>query len=595
MSNRTKGLLILAVIFFIGGLSAAQLSTTSPSALTGAVTSAGKPVEGVAVSARADGKTFTTSVFTDSNGVYAFPGLEDGRHAIWAQAVGFEAMKAEQVVSGGKKAQQNFALKTLQDFSKQLSGDEFVASLPGDSPQDLRMKAIFTNNCTGCHQASFLLQNRFDARGWAAIVNFMARTDPFASVRDPEGPGSPMIQAYKEELVGYLTQVRGPNSAPLKIKLVPRPTGDAARVVITEFDVPPGQQPDYIQKHNGSIWSDGTPSSHAAHAPHDAVVDRQGIVWFTDQINPERTLGRLDPKTGKTTGYKLAGSEGISCHSHGLVLDASGNIFLNCQDNGTFAKFDPRTEQFTKFPRPDTLPDVGGTLVVDSKGFIWAQTNEGAIKLDAKTGNYTGYKQPTPGGTYGITVDKEDKVWFTQPGLNQVVVVDTAGKMSEVRMPPLPGDLSNDKDRQLASTLRSGANSGTPSIKVPRRLAADPNGDYVWVAEYSVDLLARIDIHTKEVKEYPMPHRYSQPYSVVVDKDHMVWIALMNTDRIAKFNPFTEQFTEYTLPTRGTEARFIAVDNSTDPPSVWLPYFRTNKLARIQPLSTTNKIAKTER
>lgn len=113
-------------------------------------------------------------------------------------------------------------------------------------------------------------------------------------------------------------------------------------------------------------------------------------------------------------------------------------------------------------------------------------------------------------------------------------------------------------------------------------MAGDPNGDYVWVAEYTADLLARIDIHTREVKEYPLPHRYSQPYSVAVDKNHMVWIALMNTDRIAKFNPFTEQFTEYTLPTRGTEARHISVDNTTDPPSVWIPYYRTNKLARVQ-------------
>ena len=75
------------------------------------------------------------------------------------------------------------------------------------------------------------------------------------------------------------------------------------------------------------------------------------------------------------------------------------------------------------------------------------------------------------------------------------------------------------------------------------------------------DQLARIDINTKEVKEYPLPHRYTQPYSVVVDKNHMVWIAVMTTDRVARLDPTTERYTEYTLPTRGTEARFISVDN----------------------------------
>jgi hypothetical protein len=41
-------------------------------------------------------------------------------------------------------------------------------------------------------------------------------------------------------------------------------------------------------------------------------------------------------------------------------------------------------------------------------------------------------------------------------------------------------------------------------------------------------------------------------------------------------------FTEYPLPTRGTEIRHVQVDNRTDPPTVWAPYNRTNKVVRIQ-------------
>ena len=49
-----------------------------------------------------------------------------------------------------------------------------------------------------------------------------------------------------------------------------------------------------------------------------------------------------------------------------------------------------------------------------------------------------------------------------------------------------------------------------------------------------------------------------------------------------KFNPDTEKFTQYQLPTRGSETRYIQVDNSTTPPTVWIPYDRVNKIARIQ-------------
>jgi streptogramin lyase len=62
----------------------------------------------------------------------------------------------------------------------------------------------------------------------------------------------------------------------------------------------------------------------------------------------------------------------------------------------------------------------------------------------------------------------------------------------------------------------------------------------------------------------------------------MVWTTSITSDRIVKFDPATERFTEYDLPTRGTESRHIYADNQTDPPTIWIPYDRTNKIARIQ-------------
>lgn len=113
-------------------------------------------------------------------------------------------------------------------------------------------------------------------------------------------------------------------------------------------------------------------------------------------------------------------------------------------------------------------------------------------------------------------------------------------------------------------------------------MGADRNGDTVWIGEFYAGRLLKIDIHTKKLTEYPLPNQNSHPYSAVVDENHMVWINLQNSDRIAKFNPFTEQFTEYPLPSLATDLRFIDVDNSTDVPTVWLPYFRVNKIAKME-------------
>ncbi|MGD0963195.1 MAG: carboxypeptidase regulatory-like domain-containing protein [Candidatus Acidiferrales bacterium] len=584
----------LAIALLFAGLSA-QAAT-----LTGAVHSAdGKTMEGVAVSARASDQTITTTVYTQQDGRYSFPALADGQYAIWAQAEGFDAGKSEQALSGSKNVQQNFALKPLQDFTSQLMGDEILAALPGSTPADLRMKAVFANNCTGCHQANFPLQNRFDEKGWTTILEFMSRTNPFAAIADPNNFYSPLVQSYKEELASYLARVRGPASAPLEIKLAPRPTGAGTQVVITEFDLPQGSDPSRVLNHNGTIWSEGEPSAHQFRAAHDAVADHDGVVWFTDLTSPDRTIGKMDPATGKVTGYKLADAQGDSVQSHGMGVDKDGNVWFTNGHEGTFTKFNPKTEQFTRYPRPDSMKQrVGGTVGIDVQGVLWSETSTGVINLDPATGKYTAFDDPVlpteskaGTSTYGVTVDREGHAWFDESGIDRVVEVFPTGEIEAVALPPLNPNYGNDRDRELTRTILMGANNTTPIQRGPRRLSADPHSDYVWVGEYMSDQLARIDIKTRQVKEYPLP-QFSRPYATAVDKNHMVWVSLMNTDRVAKFDPTTEQFTEYLLPTRGSEARFISVDNNTNPPSVWIPCYRNNKLARIQLRPATGVSAK---
>ena len=78
--------LALAAIGLSVSLPASVPSSPAPSnELTGTVKgSDGKPMEGVAVTARAQGASFTTSVWTNQNGAYAFPALDAGTYHVWA-------------------------------------------------------------------------------------------------------------------------------------------------------------------------------------------------------------------------------------------------------------------------------------------------------------------------------------------------------------------------------------------------------------------------------------------------------------------------------------------------------------------------------
>jgi hypothetical protein len=195
----------------------------TPSVLAGTVKSKdGKPMEGVGVSARNDTQTFTMTVYTQQNGAYSFPQLDSGHYKIWAQAVGFDADVKETSLVSGQSSQVALTLTPIEHYEKQLSGVEWVASLP-EKPGDERMKVLIATNCTGCHTASFPLQNKFDVAGWRRILDLMAKISSEGYIREGAKTDE-VITAYEDELAEYLARVRGPDSK-LDLKPLPRPTG----------------------------------------------------------------------------------------------------------------------------------------------------------------------------------------------------------------------------------------------------------------------------------------------------------------------------------------------------------------------------------
>src|SRR5262249_60943165 len=119
--------------------------------------------------ARGDGSNTCTSVFTDETGNSYSPPLAAGNYKVWAQAITFDTGRGDVDLSAAKR--QDFALKPLKDFVRQLPGDMVLAALPDATPEDANMKTIVQNNCTACHTPSYILQHKFDAAGYNAIIN----------------------------------------------------------------------------------------------------------------------------------------------------------------------------------------------------------------------------------------------------------------------------------------------------------------------------------------------------------------------------------------------------------------------------------------
>jgi len=395
----------------LAGLVAALVSTTmlvpahaADAILSGTVAgAAGDKMGGVTVSAKAEGSTITTTVYTDADGAYYFPPLPAGHYHVWAQALSFATADAQ--VDLAANAAQNFALRPLEDFVRQLPGDVLIAALPEETEHDKKMKRLVRNNCTGCHTPSYTLQHRFDEAGWTAIIDLMKMVNVSGVYQGANHKPNGLLDFNEKDLAAYLARARGPGESSMKITLPPRPSGEAARVVFREYDVPRDPDNAPVRSNDGHDWSLGTPSRIGS-LPHDAWSDLDGNLWFTSNT-PNRvvTIGRIDTRTGAVKFLKVPRAEGLAANTHGLFRDSEGNLWFNANTTkGGLAKLEPKTEKISVYLPPQGMSPTGGavTVDVDGKGFIWSSSPFGALRFDPKAETFTEYKSltyKTPNGT----------------------------------------------------------------------------------------------------------------------------------------------------------------------------------------------------
>src|SRR3954468_8112745 len=449
--------LILAVSVFVAAVlgSAAELMAADI-IMNGSITSsAGQAMGGVMVSAKPDGGTITTTVVTDEAGRYYFPPLASGKYRVWAQALSFATAKGEIDLGATKK--HDFVLRPMENFFQQLPGNAALSALPEDNEQDKRMKVLVRNNCTACHTPSYVLQHRFDEAGWSAIIELMKNVNVYGTFVGESRPPAGILDYHQKELAAYLARARGPSESAMKLKPEPRPSGEAARVMFKEYDVPldpdQGLPANFVQN-DGSDWSLGTPSVMIpGWGVHDAWLDLQGDVWFTSNIpNKQVTIGRIASKTGEVKLFAVPASEGLVAQTHGMTRDPNGIIWFNVNPGrGGIGRMDPKTERLDVFIPPTGMSPTGGATTVDfdGKGNIWSSAPDGALRFDPDTAKFTEFKSMTyktpigTGVTYGMAADREGNGYWAQMMIDVVAWGEgSSGKSAEIKLPPVQNEMN---------------------------------------------------------------------------------------------------------------------------------------------------------
>jgi streptogramin lyase len=591
--SSARGLFVITLI-----AAAAVFGTSSAFAdalLSGVIkSSTGAAMGGVTVSAKADGATITTTVLTDERGHYYFPPLPSGHYRVWAQSLSFSTAKG--AVDLAANRDHDFTLTPLSgDYFQQLPGDLAMASLPEQSNDDKLLKKIVENNCTGCHQPNFPLQHHFDEAGWSAILDLMKNVNVSGVYLGPDHKPQGMIDHYQKDLAVYLARARGPGST-LKYVMRPRPSGETARVVFKEYDVPleadldvPANDP----MTDGSDWLNGTPSRRGS-LVHDAWADLDGNLWFTSNVpNHLTSIGRIDAKSGEVKMFKVPGANGLAANTHGMTRDPNGTIWFNCNiGRGALCRLDPKSEKIDTFLPPTDMSPTGGATTVDwdGKGKIWVSAPDGALRFDPDTETFTQFKSvtyKTPNGmglTYGAAGDRNGNGWWAEMIIDTINKGDIAtGKSIELRLPhvAMEEDAISDADRKFYEAFNApDFNAPVPWNQGPRRMGSDKDGNVLWVGDSWGGNLAKIDISTEKTSFVPLPGPgVMQPYHIAVDKKHNAWLNIWTSDVVLRYDPAANKWTTFDLPTRGTEARYVSLLEKDGKMEVIIPYSRTSKVA----------------
>jgi virginiamycin B lyase len=455
---------IAAALILAAGPAAAQ------SALSGQVSAPEGALEGVLVTVKKDGSTIATTVVSDDKGRYAFPAarLEPGKYTVAIRAAGYnlDGPKAIEIPAGGN-ASADIKLAKTRNLAAQLTNAEWLNSLPGDDKQ----KSLLID-CTSCHTLQRIMMSSYDADAWPDIFARMGRYSPGSTPQQPQpllpGPRGerPRVRGDVKAAAEFLASVNlsGADKHAYEYKTLPRPSGRATKVIITEYDLP-----------------------RRTAEPHDVVVDSDGHAWYSDF--GAQFAGELDPKTGKVTEYQIPTFKPEQPKgSLAIELDPSGNIWLAMMYQAGITKIDRKTKEVTGYPFPadwqstSTQASMVSPQHSDVDGFVWTNNQEmhALYRLDVKTGKYENRGEATDSGGkhisgYGMPTDQQNSVYLLEFGNTRVGRLDAKTNQAKIWSTPIVGSR-------------------------PRRGRVDEQ-NRLWFAEYAGNGIGMFDPTSEKFKE----------------------------------------------------------------------------------------------
>jgi virginiamycin B lyase len=543
------------VLGALAGMPPLSAEAQAAAALSGQVSSAEEgAMEGVLVSAKKQGSTITVTVVTDATGHYSFPAdrLDAGHYALGVRAAGYDldGPRAVDIAAGGSMA--DIKLVKTGNLANQLSNAEWLISAPG--PDNLKDNMA---NCVGCHTLQRVFASAHDAAEFKQIFQRMGTyspgsmpTRPQPLLPGPRGDRSPMPRSQWDAMSAWLAGVDmgTMDTRSWELKTLPRPKGAATRVVYTEYDLPRKET-----------------------QPHDVIVDRDGMVWYSDFSN--QFAGVMNPNTGKATDIPIPVLKPEQPKgSLEIELDADQkNVWLAMMYQAGVARIDRQTHEVTAYPFPKEWQSTSAQASMVSPqhanvdGRVWTNNQDvhDVYRLDVKSGQFENLgPSKDPNGkqiaAYGMPTDDRNNVYQLEFSGTSIGLRDAKTGMAVIYQTPI----KNSK---------------------PRRGRVDQQ-NRLWFAEYGGNAIGLFDPKTAAIKEYPLPTKYGAAYDVAPNKDASeVWTGSMLNDLVARLDTRSGQITEYLMP-RSTNIRRVFVQDNGPRTVLWVGNNHGASIVKVEPL-----------
>jgi streptogramin lyase/cytochrome c5 len=498
-----------------------------------------------------------TTVYTDEHGHFEFPKMETGDYILRIPTpLMFKPYRIDSVHIDGatklddielERVSNTDALPATPEIESQLSGAELLWNLPGTAQE----KATLQKNCSACHAWQQIFRNRYDERSWGLIVDRMTQYSGTSLVIrikgiTTTGGGTNSVTrkdgtspAEVETLVKFLSRVRGPGAQDAPLRVFPRPRGASTKVIVTEYELP-----------------------QSLLALHDVQGDSKGMMWFSSHKTD--IVGKLDPRTGIVTEYRIPLTPKAMPGTHAVVIDKNGTPWFSENWGHNLDRLDPQTGKVTQVHIEDAVPLNApgfGNFAMTRDGFVWDSRNNNVRKIDPETGKTVQRYPLQVGFSYDSLISADGDYWG-------------GGGL------PAWGNTAERLDLRTGQWLNQ--NTGD-HMATAKRGGFDPY-DNPWFGGGDGALI-ELNTKTGVIEEHvppTAPSPYTDFYEAMPDKNGEVWAGVLHGRQMVRFNPKTGVWAVYEMPEPYSYDRRTYIDSSTHPVTVWYVDYN-GYMVRVQP------------